>query len=238
MTIASACALAATLACTVETPLTPAAVAPPGAGAAADGSTLKVGAPGLVSPINDVVLTTQSTTLVISGASGQFANAALSYEFELQTDGGSVVRSAVVGGTSYAVPDALVVNSAFRWRARATLSGAVGPWSSLARFQTPRITNPTAASSNEEWRVWFENLRIARNVGPTLTAQALQALDADLKAAGVLQETDSAGNPRGRLYLPVNSGDRFARSVDLGNFGGAWQWLPRGATTCEGGSCK
>jgi hypothetical protein len=236
-TVASACALMATLACTVETPLTPAAVSAPAGATAADGSTLKVGAPVLVSPINDVVLTTQNATLVVNGAAGQFANGSFSYEFQLQDDGGAVVRSAVVSGTSYALPDTLVVNAAFRWRARATLAGAVGPWSSLARFQTPKITNPTASSPDNDWRLWFEALRTTRNVGPTLTVQALLTLDPDLKAAKVIQQTDSAGNPRGRLYLPNFTNDPYARSVDLGNFGGAWQWLPRGATTCEG-ICK
>jgi len=103
---------------------------------------------------------------------------------------------------------------------------------------TPRLGAPTATSSNDAWKDWFFQLIALRNVGPNLTVQALLAFDPDLVAASVIQETDSARNPRGRLYLPNTSSDRFARSVDLGTFGRAWQWIPRGATTCEGGSCK
>ena len=231
-------ALVGTLACSVSTPLTP---APPqsGSGAAADGSTLKVGAPTLVSPINDTVITTQKPTLSIAKATGQFsATTVFQYEFELQTDAGSVLVRGTVSGTDFTVPDNLVVNSAFRWRARAVLNGGVGPFSPTGRFQSPKVQNPTASSSNDDWKNWFFQLIVLRGVGPTLTVQALLALDPDFVAVGVIQETDSARNPRGRLYLPNNSGDKFARSVDLGTFGGPWQWLPRGGTTCEGGSCK
>jgi hypothetical protein len=236
--LASALSTAAMVACAVQTPLTPTPPSGTGSTAASDGTTLKVGAPTLVSPLNDVVVTSQRPTLTIAKAAGLFANQTFLYEFELQSDTGTVLTRGTVNDVSFTVPDVLANNQAFRWRARAVLNGAVGPYSGLGRFQSPRIVTPTASSSNEEWRVWFFALIQLRNVGPTMTPQALLALDPDLKAAGVLQETDSAGNPRGRLYLPNNSGDKFARSVDLGNFGGPWQWIPKGATTCEGGNCK
>ena len=207
--------------------------------AAADGSTLKTGAPTLVAPIGDTIITsTQQVTLTIADATGQFKTQAFSYDFELQTDSGAVVTSGSSTGTAFTVPATLTINAAFRWRARATLNGAVGPWSGLGRFQTPRLTTPTATSSNDAWKNWFFQIIDLRGVGPNLTVQAMLALDPDLVAANVIQETDSARNPRGRLYLPNTSSDKFARSVDLGNFGRPWQWIPRGATTCEGGSCK
>lgn len=225
-------------ACKVDAPLTPAPAPGSSPTAAPDGSTLKVGAPVLVSPINSEIITTQKPTLTISSLTGQFSNANFQYEFELQTDAGTVVARETVTGTAFAVPDNLGINAAFRWRARATLNGGVGPYSALGRFQTPRLTAPTATSSNDAWRVWFFALIDFRGVGPTMTPQALLALDPDFKAANVIQETNTAGQPRGRLYLPNTTSDRFARSVDLGDFGGPWKWLLRGATTCEGGSCK
>ena len=231
--------LSAMLACSVQTPLAP---APPGGSpstTAADGTTLKVGPPTLVSPINSAFITTQKPTLTISRAIGQFSSTTeFAYEFELQNDTGTVLARGSSNGNTFTVPDNLPINSAFRWRARATLNGAVGPYSGLARFQTPRLTTPTASSSNDDWKNWFFQLVELRGVGPTMTVQALITLDPDFVAAGVLQETNSAGQPRGRIYLPNNSSDKYARSVDLGNFGGPWQWLPRGATTCEGGSCR
>jgi hypothetical protein len=232
------CCIAAS-ACSVSTPAAPAA--PGGSGAAAaDGSTLKVGAPTLVSPVGDTVVTSaQQVTLTIAAPAAQFGGTpTLRYDFELQTDGGGLVASGNSSGTTFNVPGALSLDSGFKWRARATFNGSNGPWSGLGRFVTPRLAAPTATSSNDAWKNWFFQLIELRGVGPNLTVQALLALDPDLVAATVIQETDSARNPRGRLYLPNTSGDRFARSVDLGTFGRPWQWLPRGATTCEGGSCK
>jgi hypothetical protein len=241
--IASAVALAlccyTASACSVSTPAAP---APPGvsSSAAADGSTLKVGAPTLVSPIGDAVVTSaQQVTLTIAAVTAQFGgNPTLRYDFELQTDGGAAVTSGSAAGTTFTVPATLTLDTGFKWRARATFNGAAGPWSGLGRFVTPRLAAPTATSSNDAWKNWFFQLIELRGVGPNLTVQALLTLDPDLVAAGVIQETDSARNPRGRLYLPNTSSDRFARSVDLGTFGRPWQWLPRGATTCEGGRCR
>jgi hypothetical protein len=223
-------------ACSVQTPLTPAVAGTPAGGP--EGANLKVSAPTLVSPIGDAtVASTQQVALTVSAATGQFTNLGFFYDFELQTDAGAVVASGT-SGTTFTIPATLTINSAYRWRSRATLNGAVGPWSALGRFQTPRLTTPTATSTNDAWKNWFFQLIDLRAVGPNLTPQALIALDPDLVAANVIQETDSAKNPRGRLYLPNTSSDKFARSVDLGTFGRPWQWIPRGATTCEGGSCK
>ena len=233
-----ACALSAAVACKVETPLTPAPNVPSSPASAPDGTTLKVGAPTLVSPINSDIINTQQVTLTISGAPGLFTNQAFNYDFELQTDAGAVVAQATVNGTTFTVPATLTINSAYRWRSRATLNGAVGPWSGLGRFQTPRLSIPTAASSDSVWKTWFFAIIDLRGVGPIASAQALTALIPDFNVAGVLLETNSAGQPRGRIYLPTgNPNNKFGRSVDIGSFGGPWQWLPRGGTTCEGGSC-
>ena len=51
--------------------------------------------------------------------------------FELQTDGGTVVTRATVSTLTFTVPDNVGLNTAFRWRARATLNGAVGPYAAL-----------------------------------------------------------------------------------------------------------
>jgi hypothetical protein len=240
VTFAAACCLSAALGCSVATPLTPEPPAGSTTATNADGSTLKAGAPTLVSPINSDIITTQKPTLTISRAIGEFSNSTqFAYEFELQNDTGTVLVRASSTGTSFTVPDNLVINAAFRWRARATLNGAVGPYSALGRFQTPRLQIPTASSSNDEWKNWFFQIVDLRGVGPIMTVQALITLDPDFREANVIQETNSAGQPRGRIYLPTgNPNNLYGRSVDLGTFGQPWRWEPRGGTTCEGGSCR
>src|SRR5207237_1529855 len=114
-----------------------------------------VSAPQTASPINDEILNTQTATLTISSAAGQSANQTFTYDFELQTDGGSIISTTNVNGTSFTIPGTLSINEAFRWRARANLNGAVGPYSSLVRFQTPRLATPTSADNDNTWKTWF-----------------------------------------------------------------------------------
>ncbi len=226
--------------CAVDTPLAP-KPAPGGSPTAApDGTTLKAGAPTLVSPVNSEILTTQRPTLTISAAAGQFTTqAAFSYEFELQDDAGNVVTRATVTGTTFTVPQDLGFNGAFRWRARATFGGALGPYATLARFQTPRFTLPGVGSSDAEWRTWFFGLVALRGVGPNVSIAALSVLEPDFLAASVLVQKTSAGTNRPRLYLPTgNPNNLYGRTVDLGDIGGPWQLIPRGSTTCEGAGCR
>lgn len=225
--------------CAVDTPLEPKPA--PGAGptAGSDGSTLKAGAPTLVSPVNSEILTTQRPTLTISSAAALFTAQAFSHEFELQDDAGNVLLRASVTGTTFTLPQDLGFNGAFRWRARATLGGALGPYSSLARFQTPRFTLPGVGSSDGEWRTWFFGLVTLRNVGPNVSIAALSVMEPDFLQASVLVQKTSAGTNRPRLYLPTgNPNNLYGRTVDLGDIGGPWQFIPRGSTTCEGAGCR
>jgi hypothetical protein len=232
--------VAATAACSVDTPLTP---APPGgtASANADGSTLKVTAPGLVSPVNDTILNDARPTMVINAAAGQYANGAYTYEFRLMNDAGALVNSTVQGSTSWPYPSDLTFDTAYRWQARATLNGAVGPWSSTGRFVTAKAPLPrvTASSSEAEWHVWFDALKILRNVGPLASAAGLSAMEPDMIAVGVILEKASNGDVRGRIYLPTGSSSNlYSRAVDIGSFGRPWEWFYRGGgTVCEG-ICK
>ncbi len=138
----AACALALTLACN-QAPSAPASTNPGEAGsgdAAADGSTLKVTAPTVVAPTNDLRLDNRQPTMVVNNAQGRFANRPFNYEFQLLNDGGSVVRTQmVVGGTgttSWAYPEELERDTPYRWRVRARMNDFFGPWSSTARFLT------------------------------------------------------------------------------------------------------
>ena len=232
----AAFALFTAIACGKNTPLTPTAPALPGNGTGPDGSTLKAAAPGIVGPANNVTLADAKPTLVVAAAAGQFAPAGFNYEFRLMNDAGATVRSATIGGTSWAITDELSYDTPYRWQARAVLGAAAGPWSSQARFFTTKTPLPrvTASSSYDEFKAYFFAVVALRNVGPNASAQALSAMEADLVAVGIQVQKNSGGEPRGRIYLPVTGGDRFARAVDLGDFGRPWQWMPRGQVVCEG----
>jgi hypothetical protein len=117
--------------------------------AAADGSTLKVLAPSLLSPINDSRTDTRTPTLVARNASGKFVERVYTYEFNLMDDGGNVIRTATIAqgssNTSWPLPEALETDTPYRWRVRAMLGNAHGPWSSVGRFLTirePRTPDP------------------------------------------------------------------------------------------------
>ena len=151
--VGCASALATTLACSSApdnptAPSTTTAVSDTGAGP--DGSTLKAPAPTPVSPTGDTRLTNRSPTMVANNTAGKFTNnQAFTYEFQLQDDGGNVIRSASLaageGTTTWVLGEDLARDTPYRWRVRATLDGAVTPWSATARFLTVkenRTPNP------------------------------------------------------------------------------------------------
>ena len=145
------CAVALTLSCN-QAPSAPSSTdaGEPGSGeAAADGSTLKVSAPTLVSPTGGVTLDSRQPTMVLTNASGRFANRSFTYEFQLMTDGGNVMRTQMVSQgsstTTWAYPEELDRDTPYRWRARARLNEAFGPWSAATGFRTvkeKRADNP------------------------------------------------------------------------------------------------
>jgi hypothetical protein len=149
----AACALAMTMACSngPDSPAAPAAAVPSTAEAAADGSTLKATAPTPISPVNDERLDSRRPTMRINNSEGRFAGATFRYEFQVLSDGGSVVGSQTVDGgngtTTAGYPNDLERDTPYRWQARAIMGSAVGPWSTPARFLTVkenRTPNPTS----------------------------------------------------------------------------------------------
>ena len=137
------CLLALAVACS-KSPSAPSesdAGVPSSSEAAADGSTFKVHAPSLMSPINDVRLDNRQPTLVVANTTGRFVNRSYVYEFQLMDDGGNVVQSTNIAqgssNTAWAL-DVLEKDTPYRWRVRATLADARGPWSSVGRFITVR----------------------------------------------------------------------------------------------------
>src|SRR5688572_12113839 len=95
--------VAAAFGCSGQTsaPLSPTGTSP-NTEAAADGSTLKVSAPQLVSPIGGGRLDTTSPQFVVNNSTARFtSNPTLRYEIEVQTTTGQTVsKASVSGGTA------------------------------------------------------------------------------------------------------------------------------------------
>jgi hypothetical protein len=107
---------------------------------AADGSTLKVSAPVLSSPVGGVRLTGDSdtVTLVFQAAAGKFVSGQpYTYQVQLMNAAGALLEEKTGGtGLSYAMSTRLDVDTTYRWRVRANFSGAVGPWSATETFRS------------------------------------------------------------------------------------------------------
>jgi hypothetical protein len=124
-------------------PTSPSASSAGGVGAAADGSTLKASAPTPVSPINGEQ-PQSSLVLVAQKSTGTYADFNPSYQFQIRSGSNVVYDSGVVGGVGagannvqHTPTTALIPDTTFTWRARASYQGAFGPWSSDATFKSP-----------------------------------------------------------------------------------------------------
>jgi hypothetical protein len=135
--------LAGTLGCTGQSgaPLSP-SNQPFSTEAAADGSTLKVSAPGLVSPIGGGRIQTTSPEFVLNNSAARFTSTpSVRYEIEVQTTAGQTASRATVfagsgGQTRWTIPTSLGLDTRYRWRARAILDSRGGPWSGFGEFLT------------------------------------------------------------------------------------------------------
>jgi hypothetical protein len=135
--------LAVAVACSKQspTPVSPSPSPETGVEAAPDGSTLKVTAPTLVSPINgaqpDIVV------LTATKAVAKFTDITPSYEFEIFNAANTrVYTSGVTGGVgsgnnvTHQPSVALDFDQPFTWRVRAVFQGAAGPWSASGNFRS------------------------------------------------------------------------------------------------------
>jgi hypothetical protein len=140
--VATACVLAVTLTACNGSPSAPSSsdAASGGAEAGPNGETLKVQAPSLSAPANDLRLDSRRPTLVASNVVGKFVGGTYSYEFELLTDGNTKIDGATLssgsGTTTWVYPTDLERDTPYRWRVRARMGNAVGPWSATQRFLT------------------------------------------------------------------------------------------------------
>ncbi len=124
---------------TAQLPTSPSAALGGTLAAAADGSTLKVSAPSLVSPIGGARVDTRRPTFTWTDSSGTFtASVNPTYDLEVSGADGAVLLSTNVAGTSYQSTVDAAFDTTYGWRVRARQDGATGPWSPVANFVSPK----------------------------------------------------------------------------------------------------
>jgi hypothetical protein len=140
----AAAVLALAIACSQssQSPVSPGAAPEAAPAAAPDGSTLKVGPPTPVAPVNNTQVDT--VVLVANKATGKFDTTINpSYEFQINNAAGivaactSVVAPGSGGTVTYTPTCSLEFEQPHTWRVRAVLDTAVGPWSAVASFRSP-----------------------------------------------------------------------------------------------------
>lgn len=109
---------------------------------AADGSTLKVTEPGLVSPVDGVRAEDRHPTLLWVNSNGRYGSIGVAYDIELSTPTEVVYRRTVGESQDFGahlVELELAYDTTYSWRVRAHLGNpdTYGPWSSWATFQSP-----------------------------------------------------------------------------------------------------
>ena len=137
-------AIALAVACgKTNSPVSPSA-AGSGTDAGPDGSTLKINAPTIVFPTNNVQLArSQPFVVTLNNVNGMFATFPVTYELEIR----NANTNQVVGTnrkfpassgqqTSFTVTDDLAFETNHAARVRATYRNSVGPWSAVGTFRT------------------------------------------------------------------------------------------------------
>lgn len=111
--------------------------------AAADGTTLKVTAPALVSPVDGVRAEDRRPTLIWLNSTGRYTGVGVAYDIEVSSPT-AVVYSRTVGESpdigAHLVDLELQYDTVYSWRVRAHLGGppdTFGPWSPWASFLSP-----------------------------------------------------------------------------------------------------
>ncbi len=123
--------------CSKSEPLTPTLPTPTPV-TPAGGTTLKVTAPGLVSPVGDLRLENfTAPTLNASGAQPTIEGASIApqYRFQLLNESGVVVQDSGLRSSPNWTPTVtLDYDKRYTWQVRAELDGDIGPWSSRGSF--------------------------------------------------------------------------------------------------------
>jgi hypothetical protein len=109
------------------------------AAANADGSNLKVTAPGIVTPFDSERIDSRRPTMIWQNSTGVNAPIGMAYELEVW-DSTQSIYTMIVGETpgtgTHVYPTDLAYDTAYSWRIRAALANDRGPWSDWGNFRT------------------------------------------------------------------------------------------------------
>jgi hypothetical protein len=141
---------------TPMSPTSPSAAAGGTTTANADGSTLKVTAPGVVAPFDSERVDSRRPTLVWTNSTGKHSPIGFFYELEVVNSADQVVYAITVGETpnsgSHQLSTDLAYDTPYGWRIRAGLGNERGPWSVWGNFRTPlapvAVTPAAGGSTN------------------------------------------------------------------------------------------
>jgi hypothetical protein len=107
-----------------------------------DGSTLKIGAPGLSSPESGFQFA-RNTSIVLTfiNVSGTYTTFPVTYELEVRNPAGAVIVNQKFGATAgnttaFTLTASLLADTLYSWRVRATKDALFGPWSGTRTFRT------------------------------------------------------------------------------------------------------
>ena len=184
----------------------------------------------------------------ISGTSG------VAYRFEISrsADFGQVAAVVTVpvnnSGTTTMSLGELPYKTTYYWRVLGTDGAKESGYSTVMSFTTPDppvIAPPSTGGVNvdasswtsDQWKTYFFGLVQQRGFS-TVSEAAMWAVRADVNARGADFQNAWRGDIRPRIFLPVPGcpsaaiggsapGCSFNRTVDLGSYGGAWQWITR-----------
>jgi len=238
--------LAAACSAASNSPTSPSTTMPSGLAAAADGSTLKVTAPLPESPGSGTMVGLRPSFSFGGASSTTGVDVVLNYRVQVLNEDGSVVSDSYGGSSPLQLGGDLESGHGYLWRVRAEHpEGPVGPWSGTVPFGTQSVvvapaalptTSDAAHWSTDEWRAFFMALAAQKGL-PTVSNDGMWAMRPELNARGADFQNAWRGDIRPRLFLPVPNcppanypgapSCSYNRTIDLGNYGGPWQWIVR-----------
>ena len=209
-----------------------------------------IGPPTAVSP-GGKLSTNQPDFRAINGAISGTTGVGYRFEVSRSSDFNQIVAIVTVAatgsGTTTMTMGSLPYETTYFWRVKGSDGTNESAYSNTLSFTTsdrpqaapdPVIGVPgdSADWTTEQWRDYFFTL-VRQKGGPTVSDAGMLAMRGDLLARGADFQNGWRGDLRPRLFLPVpgcppaNRPDvppcSYNRTVDLGQYGREWDWIPR-----------